>query len=305
MTREMFEEALLGMANQVSGEQVLQDIANQLRMNRVRQLPGTPVVTPLDVFKAYRDQNERVAVKAASFPVANFIAAVPEPPAAQVEAYYAKYKDVLPDPAARHTRLQDPAPDQGRDPLDRRRRPAREIQDKLTEAELRSYYENRKAEFIRPTGLPDDIFAGDPKAELTPPQPQPFEEVRPYLATSLAEEKAQAEIVNRFTKIKDEVMIPFADAYHDALDEINEAKKIGREDDGRAAQAQGPQVGRRGGGAEPRDHAALDPRAGRELRPDLRRRGGPDPAQRRPQVRRRDVRPEDEAVRAGRADRRH
>ena len=31
---------------------------------QVRQLLGSPVVTPLDVFQAYRDQNERVAVKA-------------------------------------------------------------------------------------------------------------------------------------------------------------------------------------------------------------------------------------------------
>jgi peptidyl-prolyl cis-trans isomerase D len=104
---------------------------------------------------------------------------------------------------------------------------AREIQGKLPESEVRSYYENRKSDFIQPTGFPDDIFANDPKAELTPPQAQPFEEVRPYLATSLAEEKAQAEIINRFGKIKDEVMIKFADSYYDALDDINEAKKTG------------------------------------------------------------------------------
>jgi len=51
--------------------------------------------------------------------------------------------------------------------------------------------------------------------------------VRPYLATSLAEEKAQAEIINKFGRIKDDVMIPFADSYYDALDDINEAKKTG------------------------------------------------------------------------------
>ncbi len=227
MTSALFETALRGMSNQVTGEQILHDIGNQLRLNRVRELPGSPVVTPLDVFSAYRDQNERVAVKAASYPVANFLSAVPEPTSAQVEGYYNKYKDVLPDPARETPGFKIPRQIKAEILSIDGAALARSFQDKLTEAELRSYYENRKAEFIRPTGLPDDIFAGDPKAELTPPQPQPFEEVRPYLATSLGEDRAQAEIVSHFSKIKDEVLIPFADSYHDALDEINEAQKSG------------------------------------------------------------------------------
>src|SRR5262249_28108316 len=36
MTRELFEGLLRGLGNQVSGEQILHDIANQLRLNRVR-----------------------------------------------------------------------------------------------------------------------------------------------------------------------------------------------------------------------------------------------------------------------------
>ena len=151
----------------------------------------------------------------------------PSRPRTQVEPFYDKYKDVLPDPARDTPGFKIPRQIKAEILSIDGAALARSIQDKLTEAELRSYYENRKAEFIRPTGFPDDIFAGDPKAELTPPQAQPFEEVRPYLATSLGEERAQAEIVNRFAKIKDEVLIPFADSYHDALDEINEAKKSG------------------------------------------------------------------------------
>jgi len=227
MSRELFEGAMRTFGNQVSGEQVLHDIANQLRLSRVRQLLGSPVVTPLDVFKAYRDQNERVAVKAASFPVASFLSKVADPTDAEVDQFYKKYKDELPNPSSdqpgfkipRQVRVEVLSIDGAA--------LTRQIQDKLPESELRSYYENRKSEFIQPTGFPDDLFANDPKAELTPPQAQPFEEVRPYLAASLAEEKAQAEIINRFGKIKDEVMIPFADAYYDALDEINEAKKGG------------------------------------------------------------------------------
>jgi peptidyl-prolyl cis-trans isomerase D len=227
MNAELFEGLLRGLGNQVSGDQILRDIANQLRLNRVRQLPGAAVVTPLDVFRAYRDQNERVAVKAASFPVANYIASVPEPTKEQVEQYYSLYKDVLPDAnrvtpgfkIPRQIKVEILSIDGAA--------LARSIQEKLTETELRAYYENRKAEFIQPTGFPNDIFANDPKAELTPPQPQPFEEVRPYLATSLADERAQADILARFEKTKEQALIPFVESYYDALDKINEAKNSG------------------------------------------------------------------------------
>src|SRR4051812_26358503 len=98
MSRELFEGALSRFSNQqVSGEQILHDIANQVRLSRVRRLYGSPVVTPLDVFNIYRDQNERVAAKAATFPVASYISNVAEPTDAQVRQYYATYKDVLPD----------------------------------------------------------------------------------------------------------------------------------------------------------------------------------------------------------------
>ena len=73
--------------------------------------------------------------------------------------------------------------------------------------------------------MPTDLFAGQP--ELTPPILRPFDDVRTQLAVALAEEKAQAEIVEKFTKIKDDVLIPFSDEYATALDEIEEAKKQG------------------------------------------------------------------------------
>jgi peptidyl-prolyl cis-trans isomerase D len=229
MNGDLFEALLRGLGNQVSGDQILRDIASQLRLNRVRQLPGAAVVTPLDVFRAYRDQNERVAVKAASFPVANYVASVAEPTRDEVQQYYAKYEDVLPDPTRETPGFKIPRQIKVEVLAIDGAALARSIEAKLTEAELRAYYENRKSEFIQPTGFPDDIFANDPKAELTPPQPRPFEEMRPYLATSLAEERAGAEIDNRFVRIKDDVLIPFADSYHDALEEITEAKKTGEQ----------------------------------------------------------------------------
>src|SRR4051794_32771430 len=228
MSRELFEGAMRRLSGQqISGEQILHDIANQVRLSRVRRLRGNPVVTPLDVFNAYRDQNERVAVKAVSIPVAGFVSKVAEPTAKQVEDYYDKYKDVLPDANRDTPGFKIPRQIKVEVLSIDGAALAREIQSKLPESEVRAYYENRKSDFIQPTGFPDDIFANDPKAELTPPQAQPFEEVRPYLATSLAEEKAQAEIINKFGRIKDDVMISFADSYYDALDDINEAKKTG------------------------------------------------------------------------------
>lgn len=227
MNRDLFEATLERLGNRVSGEQILSDIANQVRLAKVRQLLGNPLVTPLDVYQTYRDQNERVGTRAVAFPVQSFLDKVAEPSASEVQAFYDQYKDALPDPARdapgfkvpRQVRVEILSIDG--EAL------ARGIKDKLTESELRTYYENRKAEFKKPSEFPDDIFAGDPQATLTPPQVQSFEELRPYLATSLAEEKALAEINAKFGKIKDDVMIPFADSYEDALDAINEAKKAG------------------------------------------------------------------------------
>src|SRR5208337_3309516 len=68
-------------------------------------------------------------------------------------------------------------------------------------------------------------FADQP--DLTPPIIQAFSEIRDSLAPRLAEEKAQSEILDKFTRIKEAEMIPFADKYLAALDEQEEAKKQG------------------------------------------------------------------------------
>jgi peptidyl-prolyl cis-trans isomerase D len=95
--------------------------------------------------------------------------------------------------------------------------------DKLTEQELRTAYENRKKEFPARSELPVDLFAGAP--ELTPPILRSFDDVRTELAVALAQERAQNEISDRFTKIKEDVLLPFADEYATVLDEIEEARK--------------------------------------------------------------------------------
>jgi peptidyl-prolyl cis-trans isomerase D len=226
MTRELFEQLLARFNKQVSGEQLLYDIANQLRISNVQKLIGPPQITPFDIFQTYRDQNERVSVRAVGFPVEDFVSKVGEPTSAELQAYYAKYKDVLPDPNRPTPGFKVPRRIQVEVLSLDGEALLRTFKDKLTESELLSYYENRKAEFKKPSELPDDVFQDAP--ELTPPQFQAFADVRPFLATSLGEEKAQAEIVNKFGRIKDEVMIPFADKYLAAAEDIAESEKAKR-----------------------------------------------------------------------------
>ena len=225
MTKVLFEAILVRFNNRVTGEQILSEIANQSRLANVGRLLGAPVVTPLDVFQTYRDQNERVSARAVGFRVEDFLSKVPEPTAAEVQAFFDKYKEILPDPSLPTPGFKIPRQVQAEilsldgDAL------TKAFKDKLTDAELLSYYENRKSEFKKPSEFPDEIFVDG--AGLTPPATQSFTELRPYLANSLAEEKAQTEIINKFGRIKDEVMTPFADRYLEAIDEIAEAKKAG------------------------------------------------------------------------------
>jgi peptidyl-prolyl cis-trans isomerase D len=222
MTTSLFEGLMTGLNNRVSGDQLLVDLANQVRLANVRTMLGSPLVTPYDVFRSYREQSERVAAKVVEIPVERFLAQVPEPSPEEIEAEYEKYMNVLPDPARPTPGFQVPRQIQVEILSIDGNALARGIQDKLTEAELRVAYENRKSEFPLRSELPADLFAGKP--ELTPPILRPFAEVRTTLAVTLGEEKAQAEIVEKFTRIKDEVLIPFADEYSTAVIELEEAK---------------------------------------------------------------------------------
>ena len=225
MNGELFNVLFNRFSNEVSEEHLLADIANQVRLRKVRQLLGYPVVTPYDVYRSYRDQNERVGAKIVEMPVDSFLSKVSEPAASEVQALYDKYKDVLPDPARETPGFKIPRRVQLEVLSLDGNALARGLRDKVTEAELRSYYENHKSEFEIPSELPADLFADQP--DLTPPIIQAFSEVRGMLAPRLAEEKAQSEIVDKFTQIKESEMIPFADKYLAALDEQEEAKKQG------------------------------------------------------------------------------
>ncbi len=225
MNGELFNVLFSRFSNDVSEEHLLADIANQVRLRKVRLLPGYPVVTPYDVYRSYRDQNERVGAKIVAIPVDSFLSRIPEPAASEVQALYDRYKDVLPDPTSETPGFKVPRRVQLEVLSLDGNALARGLRDKVTEAELRSYYENHKSEFEVPSELPADLFADQP--DLTPPIIQAFSEVRDMLAPRLAEEKAQSEILDKFTRIKEAEMIPFADKYLAALDEQEEAKKQG------------------------------------------------------------------------------
>ena len=223
MTGEIFDALLTRMNNRVSGEQLLAIIADQVRLQKVRYLPGSPQVTPFDVFRSYRDQNERISAKAVEIPVEKFLANVAEPKSTEIAALYEKYKDELPDPARETPGFKVPRQIQVEILSIDGNALARGIMDKLTEQELRTAYENRKKDFPAPSELPVDLFAGQP--ELTPSVLRSFNDVRTELAVTLSEERAQSEISDRFNKIKEENLLQFADEYATALDALEEAKK--------------------------------------------------------------------------------
>ena len=227
MNRLDFESFLKGVGEDVSGEQVLAALASQIRLLEARRLLGGPIITPLDVYQAYRDQNERATFRVVSFPAANFLDKVGEPSLTEVQSLYETYKDVLPDPKKdtpgfkipREVKLEVLSID-GNDV-------GKKIQEKLAEAEVKTYYESRKTEFAKPSELPFDVFKDDPTAALTPPQFIPFAEVKDLLVAALAREKAQEQVADMLDKIKDD-LDAFSDKYNTALDEINEAKKSGQ-----------------------------------------------------------------------------
>jgi peptidyl-prolyl cis-trans isomerase D len=225
MNSDLFEMLYSRFSSEISQEQLLADLANQVRIRKVRELLGFPMVTPYDVYEAYRDQTERVADKLVEIPIENFLTKAGEPSDAEVKALYDEYKDVLPDPSRETPGFKVPRQVQVEFlSLDGNAK-ARGYRDKLTDAELQAYYENHKTEFKVPSELPDDLFADG--AQLTPPVLQPFSEVKGFLAPTLADEKARAEIDATFGKVRDEVLIPYADDYLSALDDQEDAKKSG------------------------------------------------------------------------------
>lgn len=229
LTTARFNEVYrAGFSDRLTDEQLLAAIANQIRLFRVRLLPGLPEVTPLDVYDYYRDQYERVAADLVPIAVANFNDQVKDPSDAEVRAYYDRYKDVLPDPDRPTPGFKVPRKVQVESVMADAAALTAAIRPKLTAAEVREFYERRQSDFPAPTPeLPIDLFEGDPGARLTPHTATPLAEVRPLVEMTLAEEKAREEVDRQFDPVRDE-MTTFSENYNEAVEDNQDARTQGR-----------------------------------------------------------------------------
>ncbi len=227
MNAALFETILARLDAKISGEELLIQMADQIRIRMASEEIAVPAITPLDVFRNYRDQNERCSFKAVRFLVDEYTGKVGEPGDQDVRALFDKYKDVLPDPNRPTPGFKVPRKVRAEYVSLNVRDIAKKIKDGLTEDKLKSYYEGRKTEFPADPGLPVDLFLGEPK--LTPPRYLPFSEVREGLANALSAEQADDQVVEVFGKIRDEYVDKFSDKYQDAEANISDAKKEGRD----------------------------------------------------------------------------
>jgi hypothetical protein len=220
---ELFERIRREINENLSGEDLLEDIASQVRLVEVRRLPGGGEVTPLDVYQAYREQHEQVSALAVPFRAADYVAKVADPTDAEVRAYYDRYKDALPDRKSDTPGFKVPRRVQIEFVWLDERALAAGIRPKLTEAELRAAYAARPKEFLAPTPeLPVDLF-GKEFAHLTPPTGDPFREVRPLVEATLADEKAREVAYDKLQPVRD-AMEQFSGDYATVVSENRETK---------------------------------------------------------------------------------
>ncbi len=222
--------------NELSPDGVLDAVARQVRIAEVQVLPGQPLVTPLDVYDAYRDQNELASSYAVAFPVAEFVAKVAEPSDSEIQSYYEQYKNRPADP------------EKGEPGFALPRRVTYEylmvdgaaldksIRAGLTDKDVRALYEERKEDFRLPAlkRLPEELFANDPdnainlkikeatkgSAPIEPDAPRntPYAELKPFLEDDLVQERVQQAIDELFEPIKESVLLKYADARYEYYD---------------------------------------------------------------------------------------
>jgi len=226
MTAPRFEMILSKFDSNLAGEELLISLAGQIRILLARQEVATPVVTPLDVYRNFRDQTERVSFKAVPFLVDSFVKNVGEPTDPEVRKLYDQGKDTLPDPLRVAPGFKIPRKIKVEFVSIDATEVARQIKAKLPEAEVQTYYEGRKKEFPIDIELPVDVFLGEPN--LTPQRYLSFAEQKDTMTEALARERAEEQVADTFAKVRDEAVDAFADKYHDAEAEAAEAKKEGR-----------------------------------------------------------------------------
>lgn len=223
----------------VSDEQLLSDIANQVRLQKLRSLPILPVtspqdldlsgVTPLDIYQAYRDQNERVSALAVPFSAEDYLDQVPDPTPEELRAFYDRYKDQLPDPARDTPGFKLPRRVQVEYVMVDQRELEEKYESELTDEQVRAYYREHESEFPPPPReLPANLFAGDAENALTPATTDPFDLVRSAVRDRLALERAREEVDRVFEDVRESVMDPFADRYDEAVQRNEDARESAR-----------------------------------------------------------------------------
>jgi peptidyl-prolyl cis-trans isomerase D len=223
----------------VTDQQLLTDIANQVRLQKVLTLPGVPATsaldldmsaaTPLDLYETYRDQNERVSAYAIPFSVEDYVAKVGDPTEPELRAFYDKYKDQLPDPARETPGFKIPRRVQVEYVMVDQEGLVQKYEDELTPEQVRKHYEDHKAEFPAPKReLPANLFAGDKDNALTPDTTDTFLLVRDEVRQRLAEEKGRDDVQAIFEKVRGEVLDPFIDRYSEVEEQNLTAKEEGK-----------------------------------------------------------------------------
>lgn len=230
--RENFENGPL----QCTDAQLLESIARQLRIAAVLNLPGgldtgaaRYLVTPFDLYQAFRQQQERVSAKAVAFPVWNYIDRIPDPTAAELQAFFDKYKNQPPDPEGDTPGFLIPRKVQVEYVTVDTARIEDSVRSQIDEAALREHYLLNKSKFPPPPReLPDNLFAGDPEAKLTPRAIEPFLEVKDRVLIDLSESRVTEEISELFGEVREQVMDPFLDRYDKAVEANREARERGQ-----------------------------------------------------------------------------
>ena len=218
----------------VTDDQLLADLASQLRLAEVLGLPGGSTgavdlsgITPLDLFESYRDQNERVSARLVAFPAEDFLDEVPEPTDAEVRAYYDRYKDALPDPDRETPGFRSPRTVDVEYVVIDQQTDEDRLERTLTTEEVRQHFKDNPDLFPEPVrDLPIDLFAGDKAAALTPDNTDPFTRVAPLVRQQLAFERAQEQANAAFEAIQTEVFDPFIDQVLDVQYRNDDAAEL-------------------------------------------------------------------------------
>jgi hypothetical protein len=215
--------ANIGRGNQQANEAIVfNTLRKMLLQHFYRRSFGDAslVVLPEQRWEDWRKVNERISVEAAALPVEKFIPEVPEPNENQLLAFYNEYKDVEPGRFRNESGREVPVAEPGFAEPRRFRLQyllgsvagrAEQLMEKVTEEEIKQYYEdNKRTEFTKSSLPGEDAFnppADDAAeapatdngtaAEQSPPasedaQTPPADEAQPPAETPAAEPEAPA-----------------------------------------------------------------------------------------------------------------